>query len=146
MRPLGRDEHGDWYHVPAGTSARRGRERHGIATGFVLLVPGSSWWTVEFYEDHPAWELYVNIGMPCERRPASVRQVDLDLDVVRAIDGRVEILDEDEFADHQVRHAYPPGLIEGALRATEEVLSLLERHVEPFDVASLPWLEQARRP
>lgn len=146
MRPLGSDEHGDWYHVPAGTPARRGRDHHIIAIGFVLLVPRLRWWAVEFYENHPLWELYVNIGTPCERRPGAVRQVDLDLDVVRAIDGKVQVLDEDEFADHQVRFGYPPELIEGARRATDEVVALLEQQVEPFDVASLTWLELAGRP
>lgn len=108
-----------------------------------MVAPVGAWWTVEFYSAHPLWELYVNIGMPCEWRAGAVRQVDLDLDVVRAIDGRVQVLDEDEFADHQVRFAYPPELIEGARRATDEVVALLEHRVEPFDVASLPWLRLA---
>jgi predicted RNA-binding protein associated with RNAse of E/G family len=37
-----------------------------------------------------------------------VEMVDLDLDVIRRFDGPAEILDEDEFAEHQVRTATRP--------------------------------------
>lgn len=51
--------------------------------------------------------------------------VDLDLDVVRRFDGSAEILDEDEFAEHQVRYGYPP---EGSRGTTEPNRT---RHDEP---------------
>ena len=41
----------------------------------------------------------------------TVTAVNLDLDVVRYFDGRVEVLDEDEFAEHQVQLGYPAELI-----------------------------------
>ena len=37
--------------------------------------------------------------------------IDLDLDVVRFRDGRVEVLDEDEFGQHQATLGYPPHMI-----------------------------------
>lgn len=144
MTWLGDDEHGTWFAVPAGASARRGLEPpRVIADGFVSLVPRDAWWEAEFYASHPRWDVYVNIGTPCERLTGRVRQVDLDLDVVRTCEGAVEILDEDEFADHQVCFGYPDELIEAARRATAEVVTMLERRIEPFDRAAQQWLELA---
>jgi hypothetical protein len=142
MQRLGEDEHGTWLAVPAGTLARRGRHPHPIEHGFVMLVPTGAWWTAEFYRAHPSWELYVNVGTPCEWRPGSVRQVDLDLDVVRDLDGGVEVLDEDEFTDHQVRFAYPQELIAAARVATDDVVRLVAERREPFDLASRRWLRE----
>lgn len=142
MTWLGEDEHGTWLSVPAGAAARRGEEppRH-IPHGFVSLVPRDGWWEAEFYASHPDWEVYVNIGTPCELSPERIRQVDLDLDVVRRRDGAVEVLDEDEFADHQIRYGYPPQLTDAARRATIDVVTMLEHRTEPFGNAARRWLE-----
>jgi uncharacterized protein len=144
MTRLGADEHGTWFSIARGETARRGTEAPvPIPHSFVSLVPSDTWWEVEFYATHPLWELYVNIGTPCEWRGSTVRQVDLDLDVVRTRAGTIEVLDEDEFADHQRQFGYPPAVIEGAQRATAEVIDLLTRRAEPFDAAAGRWLEAA---
>ena len=144
MTLLGSDGHGTWLSTRRGAPARRAMEPPvRIPHSFVTLVPPNAWWEVEFYAAHPLWELYVNIGTPCEWEGSAVRQVDLDLDVVRTRAGSIEVLDEDEFADHQLRFGYPPALIEGARRATAEVIDLLTRGAEPFDAAAGRWLKAA---
>jgi protein associated with RNAse G/E len=144
MTRLGQDEHGVWLSVPAGTMVRRGHDSPTVlADGFVSLVPVGTWWEAEFYLTHPSQEVYVNIGTPCEWHPGRVRQVDLDLDVIRTVTGTVETLDEDEFAAHQVRFRYPPELIEGARAAVAQVRAMLERRAEPFGIAAEHWLAQA---
>jgi uncharacterized protein len=141
MRRLGEDEHGVWLSVPPGTVVRRGHEPSRVLeTGFVSLVPIGSWWEAEFYPNHPRHEVYVNIGTPCEWHGDVVRQIDLDLDVVRNLDGSVELLDTDEFEDHQIRFRYPRELIDGAQRAADEVTAMLQRRAEPFGVAAERWL------
>jgi len=141
MRRLGQDEHGTWLVVPAGTIVRRGREvPRVLEDGFVSLVPPTRWWEAEFYATHPWHEVYVNIGTPCEWHPGRVRQVDLDLDVIRTCDGAVEVLDEDEFGENQVRFSYPAELIAGARRAAAEVTELLRLRTEPFDTAAQRWM------
>jgi hypothetical protein len=146
MRWLGEDSHGAWFAVPAGAVARRGSEPpRQIADGFVSLVPPDAWWEAEFYASHPQWQVYVNIGTPCERLRGRVRQVDLDLDVVRTWNGKVEILDEDEFAEHQLELGYPADLIDRARAATTEVAAMLADRTEPFDRAAERWLELGDR-
>ena len=144
MTWLGEDSHGAWLAVPAGTTVRRGHEAEfRLPHGFVSLVPRGEWWQAEFYPTHAQLEVYVNIGTPCEWRPGSIRQVDLDLDVVRLRDGSVTILDEDEFIEHQRRFKYAPELIDGARTAAAEIADLLGRRVEPFNRASERWIELA---
>jgi protein associated with RNAse G/E len=144
MTRLGEDQHGVWLSVPAGTVVRRGHDAPRVlADGFVSLIPAGAWWEAEFYRNHPDHEVYVNIGTPCEWHPGRVRQVDLDLDVIRTFSGAVETLDEDEFADHQVRFRYPVDLIEGARAAAADVAELLRQGAEPFGTAARRWLDLA---
>jgi hypothetical protein len=145
MLRLGEDAHGSWLYVPAGSAVKRGDEpERRLANGFVSLVPPDSWWEAEFYWDHPVQLVYVNIGTPCELSAGGIRQVDLDLDVIRTIDGRVETLDEDEFAHHQVLYQYPTDLIAAARRSADEVARMLAEHAEPFGHAAERWINQAR--
>ena len=70
----------------------------------------------------------------------SVHAVDLYLDVIRTRDGTVAVLDEDEFAEHQVLYRYPPDVIADALRTTAELVRLVTDRTEPFDKAGDTWL------
>jgi uncharacterized protein len=141
---LGDDEHGVWLHVPENTVARRGHEPpRQLETGFVGLAPSEDWWIVEFYWDHPWHEIYVNIGTPPEWDNGRLRQIDLDLDVVRKADGSVEVLDEGEFAEHQVEYRYPSHLVASARTATERAVLMLQGRHEPFDAAARRWIRLA---
>jgi hypothetical protein len=138
---LGDDEHGTWLHVPDSTIARRGLEPpRRLAAGFVGCVPHDTWWLVEYYWAHPEFEVYVNIGTRPTWDGACVRQVDLDLDVVRYRDGTTAILDEAEFLQLRVRYEYPPDLAEEARSAADRALVMLRRREEPFDMAARRWL------
>ena len=67
-------------------------------------------------------------------------QIDLDLDSARTLDGSVEVLDEDEFLDHQIRYEYPRGLIAQTRTATQRVVDLVTAGAEPFGTAAESWL------
>lgn len=139
---LGEDEHGVWLFAPASTVARRGTEPpRQLRSGFLVCVPENEWWVVEFYWDHPWHEVYVNIGTPPEWIGDRVTQIDLDLDVVRLVDGTVDVIDEDEFLVHQVEYGYPAELIEGARRSARRAVEMLSNGDEPFGSASQRWLE-----
>ncbi len=143
---LGEDDHGVWLYAPPHTIAQRGHEPpRPIETGFVIAVPQDEHWIAEFYRDHPWHSVYVNIGTPPQWAGDRVTQVDLDLDVVRRIDGSVEVLDEDEFLDHQVRYEYPQDLIDATRAATDRAVELLLERIEPFGDAAHRWLRAAGR-
>lgn len=67
--------------------------------------------------------------------------VDLDLDVTRWRDGRVEIEDEDEFEQHRVEYSYPNDVVEHALASMRDVLAAVRDNRAPLGAAPDVWLD-----
>lgn len=141
---LGEDRFGVWLGAPAGSSARRGEEPPiTLEAAYVHLIPRTASWTA-FVNAPPArTELYVDATtVPVWVEEDRVEMVDLDLDVVRRRDGAVELLDEDEFLDHQRTLGYPPRLVAAARATAAELMLALEQRREPFGSAAERWLRQ----
>lgn len=141
---LGEDEHGVWLGAPSGTVLRRGHD-HSITSGMahVLLMPREGWWTGAFNAAPHKTEIYCDISTTPEwPSDDEVTMVDLDLDVRRRRTGEVELLDEDEFAEHQRRYDYPPEVIAAAETTADRLMGLVAERVEPFGTAYRHWLEQ----
>lgn len=142
---LGRDEHGVWLYTPAKSIVQRGYEPpRELPADLVICVPVGEWWLLEFYWDHPRFEVYVNIGTPPEWIGDRVTQIDLDLDVIRTVDGVIEVVDEDEFAQHQAVYGYPPELIASTRTAANRAVQMLRDCAEPFGDVASRWIEVAR--
>jgi protein associated with RNAse G/E len=142
-RRLGEDEFGVWVGAPGGTPVARGELQVNPAEhDHVLLFPRDGWWTGSFNAAPHRTEIYCDITtVPTWPTPDLVTMVDLDLDVRRRRVGTVEILDEDEFAAHQVRYGYPPEVIEQAWAAAQWLAGALRERVEPFGTGYHRWLE-----
>ena len=134
MERFAEDEHGIWLAAPAGTTGRRGSDPpKTFENPFIGLVPRDEWWTVIW---NASGFTYVDIATPAVWDGDTVTMFDLDLDVIEDRGtGTVEVVDEDEFLDHQVRYAYPPDLVDGARTATATVVAQLEAGAEPFAAA-----------
>ena len=76
---------------------------------------------------------YCNVTTPTLYDGENIRYVDLDLDVRVYADGRIELLDEDEFVENSQRMGYPPSVIEQARRAAAELIELATARRFPFD-------------
>lgn len=143
---LGDDRHGTWLWGPAGRTVSRG----GVPVfrseqDLIAVAPTGEWWMATWWVGHPEVELYVNINTPVERSAAAIRYVDLDLDVVRLVDGACDIVDRDEFELHQVDLGYPPEITSAAATAADEVLSAVASGAPPFDgSAARRWTDAAR--
>jgi len=74
---------------------------------------------------------YCNVAKPFTLDGGTLEFVDLDIDVVVWPDGRVEVLDRDDFEENSVKFGYPNDVIEKAEAALIELLSLI-------DTGSLP--------
>lgn len=142
---LGEDEYGVWVGAPAGTAVRRGpRESFPATVAHALLFPRDAWWTGLFNAAPRHTEIYCDIStVPHWPSPDEVTMIDLDLDVRRRRDGRVELLDEDEFELHRVRYDYPPDVVEAAWASAEWLRGALTEQVEPFATGYLRWLDLA---
>ena len=95
------------------------------------------YWTDRWYN---VWQIdrtegvlfYENVAMPCQFDGSILRWVDLDIDIECDADGAIVVKDEDEFEEHILRFAYPEDVIENALAARDELLSLAKACVFPF--------------
>jgi uncharacterized protein len=141
---LGEDEHGIWLGAPAGTTLRRGDHIVDPAEWpHVLLLPRDAWWTAAFNAPPHRTEIYCDITtVPTWLAPDEVTMVDLDLDVRRRRTGLVELLDEDEFAEHRIRFGYPVEVVEAARASARRLEHAIRAGEEPFAAAYRPWLAQ----
>jgi uncharacterized protein len=137
---LGEDAFGTWLVGPPGTRQQRADEPPIFNPhGFVGLVPRSGDWMAFFNALDPI-ELYVDVTTTPTWAGRSVTCVDLDLDVIRRRDGRVEVLDEDEFEEHQVRLGYPDAVIRQARTTADRLLEAIAARREPFATVGQRWL------
>jgi protein associated with RNAse G/E len=100
-----------------------------------------SWWNLEVAWE-PDWrpnKHYVNIALPSTWDDGVLRFVDLDLDVSWWADGRVFLLDADEFDEHGERWGYPRDVVDGAWAAVDEVRAMIEGLVWPLDGSLYDW-------
>jgi uncharacterized protein len=141
-RLLGEDEHGTWLGVPAQTRVFKGEPEWGpVEAPFTILMPRDAWWTATFNAEPHRTEVYCDITtVPHWPTPSLVTMVDLDLDVRRRRAGAVDLLDEDEFADHRVRFGYPPEVVSAAEAAANWLYTAVRERVEPFDTVYTQWL------
>jgi protein associated with RNAse G/E len=146
VRRLGEDEHGTWLWGPKGRTIWRGETGLFVAEqdALFLVVPGA-WWSPGWWLEHPEIEVYVNVQTPVEWEADRARAIDLDLDVIRFRDGRVEVVDRDEFDLHRQRDGYPEDIVASAEEAAAAVFDLVVANAPPFDgTAAGEWARAAR--
>ncbi|MEU6849470.1 DUF402 domain-containing protein [Actinacidiphila alni] len=143
MRRLGEDEHGVWLGLPADSVMRKGHNPEvPLPEAHVILFPRDAWWTAVFNAAPRSTEIYCDITTPPRwPSPAEVTMVDLDLDVLRKRGAAAPILvDEDEFAEHQVRYGYPGEVIAAAEAAAAWLMAAVADGAGPFDGSHRRWL------
>ena len=142
VEPLGQDEFGLWYGVPAGSALQRGEEAPIVHPAHsVMLVRESQWWAAFWNSDRESRHaLYIDVATPPRWLEDRIRMVDLDLDVSRDWEGRTSLLDADEFEAHQRAYEYPGAVIAGAREAGEWLLAAVGERREPFARIGEAWL------
>ena len=146
LERLGRDEHGTWLAArPPVTVTAGPRAPFDMQQTFVTVVPDDDWWIATFYAPRLAEiDIYVDIATPATWvSEAHITSVDLDLDVVRyRVDGRIEIVDEDELEEHTVLYGYPDDIVQRAKDAADEIVRAMADRREPFGEVGWTWLDQ----
>jgi protein associated with RNAse G/E len=142
---LGEDEWGTWLGVPVGT------EVDYVSAGFsrvdehrgVRLIPRAGWYTALFFAPTRELEMYCDITAPATwTGMTQVTMVDLDLDVIRTHRGKVNLLDQDEFAVHQVSYGYPADVIRQATHTADQVVTASRNRTEPFGTHYAGWFDR----
>jgi hypothetical protein len=144
---LGVDGFGHWVGVPQGQWISRPGAGFHAHCDQVVLLPHDDWWLGTFYGDDPERpvDVYVDIATPATWDGDLVHSVDLDLDVVRGVSGRIWVDDEDEFAEHRHSLGYPAEVVEQALAACDRVHAAVTGGAAPFDRTAHGWLARFRR-
>ncbi|WP_185996019.1 DUF402 domain-containing protein [Nocardioides campestrisoli] len=156
---LGADEHGEWLGFPVGTLFARPGHRFVTAHDQVGLVPAAvdgtrPWWLATLHGEGAGTlpplagepvALYVDMTTPARWDGTTLRAVDLDLDVVGDVHGRVVVDDEDEFAEHQVLLGYPAEVVAAARASCAQVLAAASAGDPPYDGTHRRWLAELAR-
>ena len=98
-------------------------------------------WTDRWYNvfrfREPTGELrcfYCNVNMPPQLSEGRLTFVDLDVDILVAPDFSYSVLDEDEFEENQEKYRYPLEFHTQAVRARDELISMIKGRAFPFDL------------
>ena len=134
-------------HVARGTPLHSYRGDGQIGIAFTALFwPGMDRWFNVYHNYQPterhAIETYVNVSLPAAFDGETLRWVDMDLDVVVRSGHRVELWDEDEFAEHVERFGYPEDVVQRSLITASELLRLAAADEPPLDRAAHIWVEE----
>ena len=142
MRRLGEDEHGVWTGSLSPSTMRKGDgPLVTFAHAHVMLFPRGQWWTAAFNDRPEKVEIYCDITTPADwPSPDEVTMTDLDLDVRRLCGGAVELLDEDEVAEHRLRYGYPADVVIQAEKSARWLRAALAGGTEPFASAYRSYL------
>ena len=142
-RWLADDVWGTWIAVPTGSNRWKGVEKYSpTSSPAVFCVPPEGWWHLHYNGPFSVnYTHFVDIVTPAVWvTPNRYEMIDLDLDVAIRVDGTIEVQDEDEFEIHQVAYGYTTEMIDGARRATEEIVAALTSRSEPFFDVAEAWL------
>lgn len=131
---LGVDDHGDWLGFTAGTHFERPGAAFTADVDHVVVLPRDDrGWVATFLAPGLPFTVYVDIATTVHWEGHDAAIVDLDLDVIRRADGGVEVLDEDEFAEHRTRFGYPAEIVDRALASLTDAQAALLAESPPFD-------------
>ena len=103
--------------------------------GLLELYFKTRWYTVlQICEQNSCInQSYTHISMPAVATAGGIEWVDLDLDYRVHLDGRIELLDEDEYAERSVTMGYPPAVHTQVRAACAEVEALYQARAYPFN-------------
>jgi len=93
------------------------------------------WYNVFHFRepDGDAKAIYANIAMPATFDGSVINYIDLDIDVIKWPDGRVDVLDRDDFEVNSVKYGYTDEVKNNVEKALTDLLAVIERREFPFN-------------
>ncbi|MFF2485887.1 DUF402 domain-containing protein [Microbacterium sp. NPDC058062] len=134
---LGRDRWGDWVGQPSGwRNVRPGLEF--LADGpNVTLIPPSGDYAMTVHGAPRRVRIYIDVAWDIRWEGHEPQGIDMDLDVVKAIDGRGLFIDDrDEWDEHRVAYGYPLDLVDKLEALAVDLEGRVAAAQAPFDDAT----------
>lgn len=133
---LGSDRWGDWFGQDAGWRSHRPGRDLLAETPNVTLMPPSGEYALTLNQSHPRHvRVYIDLAWDVRWGESGEPEgVDMDLDVVRADDGRgIWIDDRDEWDEHRVAYGYPLDIVERLEALAVDLEARVRAEEAPFD-------------
>ena len=140
-RVLGSDQFGTWLFCAEGETHRKENGTSLVVpSNGVQLMPSSGWWAAWWWQrDH--W-IGVDICTPPTLNHTGWNYTDLELDLAKLGDGRVMLVDEDEFEQARIDCELPEHVVTAARSAVVELQVRLAHEQEPVVAAGWDWLNK----
>jgi hypothetical protein len=141
------DASGLWFFTPERTLYRgtTGNESlSGPVASMIQLIPASAWWFARWQESRLGARVAIDICTPGQRENNTWSYIDLELDLVKFTDGRVVVLDEDEFEEARQRGCISDDEASRALSTAQALKERLVTTDRVFDIIGWEKLEQYR--
>ncbi|UUT34828.1 YgaC family protein [Microbacterium elymi] len=141
---LGSDDWGDWVGQPAGWRSHRPGREITAAGPNVTLIPPSGEYALTFNQAPPAdYRVYIDLAWDVHWTGTEPGGIDMDLDVIRDVHGRIWIDDEDEWDEHRIAQGYPLDVVARLEQLATELKGRVEASAPPFDDATAaPWFDR----
>jgi len=141
-RLLGEDAFGRWLGVARGDRwwAADGSHAGVFERALVKLVPTGTFWTACFHPVDPVVD--VDIVLPVRWVEGVLEEVDLEVDILRSVDGSVRVRDQEAFECVRQLWAMPDDIAVQAETTCEQVRMLVEHGAEPFGQVGQAWLSR----
>jgi len=141
---LGSDEWGEWFGQPAGwRSHRPGRNVTAISPN-VTLIPASGDYALTHNAAPATYRIYIDLAWDVHWDGPEPTGIDMDLDVVWAVDERGLFIDDrDEWDEHRVEYGYPLDVVEHLESLAVDLEGRVREGGAPFDRSTARrWLDR----
>jgi len=133
---LGEDQWGHWLGQRVGwRSFRPGRDMLLTSASVALMPAGRTDYVLTVNAPPQRTRIYIDVAWDVRWIDGEPTAIDMDLDVVRRVDGTVFIDDEDEWAEHRVKYAYPDDVAAALEGTAADLKERVAAHEAPFDDA-----------
>jgi protein associated with RNAse G/E len=98
----------------------------------IAYFPKDLWYNIIALMEPEGVRFYCNIASPRYMYQGVLTYIDYDLDVIRSVDGQIQIVDQEEYDNHRLVYRYPK-LVETKVRnGLNQLLSRLHTGITPF--------------
>lgn len=97
-----------------------------------FFIPGQ-WYNVVSLIEEQGIRYYCNIASPPYVSGQVITYIDYDLDVIRTTDGGVQIVDQEEYAQHKVNYHYPDIVDRKVKGGMDRLLQRIRGNEAPFE-------------
>ena len=103
--------------------------------GLIEMYFSDRWYNLMHIFEHNShdYAMYINLAMPAIITNQEVSWIDMDLDFKVGLDGRVELIDEDEFEENRELLRYPDDIIKKIEQQAEQLPALINEGAFPFN-------------